>query len=80
MANCIVIVQFDLPKRTAERAIKGGTSSAPTYRNLLTRSGRSRRFPCVAAVRRTAVAGSPCRRRARSNRCGEGASPLSAAI
>lgn len=34
MANCIVIVQFDLPKRTEEQAIKGGTGSAPTYRGL----------------------------------------------
>ena len=34
MANCIVVVQFDLPKRTEEQAIKGGTGSAPTYRNL----------------------------------------------
>ena len=34
MANCIVIVQFDLPKRSEEQAIKGGTSSAPTYRWL----------------------------------------------
>ena len=34
MGNCIVIVQFDLPKRTEEQAIKGGTSSAPIYRNL----------------------------------------------
>jgi hypothetical protein len=34
MGNCIVIVQFDLPKRTEEQAVKGGTSSAPIYRNL----------------------------------------------
>lgn len=34
MANCIVIVQFDLPKRTEEQAIKGGTGTAPTYRAL----------------------------------------------
>ena len=34
MGNCIVVVQFDLPKRSEEQAIKGGTSSAPTYRNL----------------------------------------------
>lgn len=34
MANCIVIVQFDLPKRTEDQAIKGGTGSAPTYRAL----------------------------------------------
>jgi hypothetical protein len=34
MATCIVIVQFDLPKRTEEQAIKGGTGSAPTYRAL----------------------------------------------
>ena len=34
MNNCIVVVQFDLPKRTEEQAIKGGTSTAPIYRNL----------------------------------------------
>ena len=34
MGNCIVVVQFDLPKRSEEQAIKGGTSSAPIYRNL----------------------------------------------
>ena len=34
MGQCIVIVQFDLPKRTQEQAIKGGTSSAPIYRGL----------------------------------------------
>jgi len=34
MGNCIVVVQFDLPKRTEEQAIKGGTASAPTYRGL----------------------------------------------
>lgn len=34
MANCIVVVQFDLPKRSEEQAIKGGTASAPTYRDL----------------------------------------------
>lgn len=34
MGNCIVIVQFDLPKRTEEQAVKGGTASAPIYRNL----------------------------------------------
>ena len=34
MANCIVVVQFDLPKRTEEMAVNGGTSSAPIYRGL----------------------------------------------
>ena len=34
MGNCIVVVQFDLPKRTEEQAVKGGTASAPIYRNL----------------------------------------------
>ena len=34
MANCIVVVQFDLPKRAEDQAIKGGLSSAPTYRAL----------------------------------------------
>ena len=37
MANCIVIVQFDLPMRTREQAIKGGTSTAPIYRDLGTK-------------------------------------------
>ena len=32
MPNCIVVVQFDLPKRSEEMAVKGGTSTAPTYR------------------------------------------------
>ena len=34
MGNCIVVVQFDLPKRSEEQAVKGGAASAPTYRNL----------------------------------------------
>lgn len=34
MGQCIVIVQFDLPKRTEEQAVKGGTSTAPIYRDL----------------------------------------------
>lgn len=34
MGQCIVVVQFDLPKRTEEQAIKGGTSTAPIYRDL----------------------------------------------
>jgi hypothetical protein len=34
MGNCIVVVQFDLPKRTEDQAVKGATSSAPTYRDL----------------------------------------------
>ncbi len=34
MPNCIVVVQFDLPKRTEEQAIKGGTGTAPIYRDL----------------------------------------------
>ena len=37
MRQCIVIVQFDLPKRTEEQAIKGGTGTAPIYRNLATK-------------------------------------------
>ena len=37
MAECIVIVQFDVPKRTEEQAITGGTATAPTYRNLATK-------------------------------------------
>ena len=34
MSQCIVIVQFDLPKRSEEQAIKGGVSTAPIYREL----------------------------------------------
>ncbi len=34
MGQCIVIVQFDLPKRSREQAINGGLGSAPTYRGL----------------------------------------------
>ena len=34
MGQCIVVVQFDLPKRTEEQAIKGATSTAPIYRDL----------------------------------------------
>jgi hypothetical protein len=34
MSQCIVIVQFDLPKRSTEQAISGGLGSAPTYRAL----------------------------------------------
>lgn len=34
MAQCIVVVQFDLPKRTQDQAIKGATASAPIYRGL----------------------------------------------
>src|SRR5882724_9481407 len=34
MGNCIVVVQFDLPKRSEDQAIKGGTSTAPIYRDL----------------------------------------------
>jgi hypothetical protein len=37
MPNCIVVVQFDLPKRTEELAVKGGMSTAPTYRDLARR-------------------------------------------
>ena len=34
MSQCIVVVQFDLPKRSQDQAIAGGTSTAPTYRGL----------------------------------------------
>jgi hypothetical protein len=37
MTNCIVVVQFELPKRTAEQAVKGATSTAPIYRDLATK-------------------------------------------
>jgi hypothetical protein len=34
MGHCIVVVQFDLPKRTEDEAIKGGTATASIYRDL----------------------------------------------
>jgi len=34
MSNCIVVVQFDLPRRSQADAIGGGVASAPTYRDL----------------------------------------------
>jgi hypothetical protein len=34
MGQCIVIVQFDLPKRTEEQAISSATATAPIYREL----------------------------------------------
>lgn len=34
MTQCIVIVQFDLPKRTEEQAASGGAATAPIYRGL----------------------------------------------
>src|SRR5262249_17886965 len=37
MGNCIVVVQFDLPKRTEEQAVTGATSTAPIYRGLATK-------------------------------------------
>ena len=37
MSQCIVIVQFDLPRRTSEQAIESGVASAPIYRGLAAR-------------------------------------------
>jgi len=37
MTNCIVVVQFDLPKRSEEQAIKGAVSTSPIYRELGTK-------------------------------------------
>jgi hypothetical protein len=34
MGNCIVVVQFDLAMRPEDQAVKGGTSTAPIYRDL----------------------------------------------
>ncbi|MFK7966851.1 MAG: hypothetical protein AB8C46_23055 [Burkholderiaceae bacterium] len=34
MSHCIVVVQFDLPRREESQAIKGAVASAPTYRAL----------------------------------------------
>ena len=44
MSQCVVIVQFELPKRTREQAISGATSSAPTYRGLATRGLISKHY------------------------------------
>jgi hypothetical protein len=33
MPDCIVVVQFDLPKRTEEMAVKGGASNGETRVN-----------------------------------------------
>src|SRR6476660_6745757 len=37
MSHCIVVVQFDLPKRLEDQAIKGAISTAPNYRELATK-------------------------------------------
>lgn len=34
MSQCIVIVQFDLPMRSEEQAIRGAVATAPIYREL----------------------------------------------
>ena len=34
MANCLVIVQFPLSKRSEDQAISGAIGTAPTYRGL----------------------------------------------
>ncbi len=34
MPQCIVVVQFDMPKRLAEQAIKGAVGTSPIYRGL----------------------------------------------
>tara|TARA_B100001123_G_C14324738_1_gene636666 strand:+ start:260 stop:457 length:198 start_codon:yes stop_codon:yes gene_type:complete len=34
MSHSVVIVQFPLPKRAKEHAIRGGASTAPVYREL----------------------------------------------
>ena len=34
MTNCLVIVQFPLPKCSEDQAISSGTSTAPIYRGL----------------------------------------------
>ena len=44
MSQCIVVVQFDLPKRTREQAIVGGTSTAPTYRDLAAKGLLSKHY------------------------------------
>ena len=44
MAQCVVIVQFDLPKRTAEQAKAGGAATAPTYRGLAERGLISKHY------------------------------------
>ena len=42
--QCVVIVQFDLPKRTAEQAKAGGAAAAPTYRGLAERELISKHY------------------------------------
>jgi hypothetical protein len=44
MANCIVVVQFSLAKRTEDQVIAGGTSTAPTYRDLATKGLISKHY------------------------------------
>ena len=61
MPNCIVVVQFDLPKRSEEMAVKGGTSTAPTYRGLAKKGLTRKDYPerektaPAAFISRTAV-------------------------
>ena len=44
MPNCIVVVQFDLPKRSEEQAVKGGISTAPIYRGLAQKNPKLSKF------------------------------------
>jgi hypothetical protein len=62
MPICIVVVQFDLAKRSEEPAVKGATSTAPTFRGLAKRglirkdylgeNGNRRRFTSGTALNR----------------------------
>ena len=44
MSQCVVIVQFDLPKRSDQQAIAGGAGTAPTYRDLANRGLISKHY------------------------------------
>src|SRR5262245_7031464 len=68
MANCIVVVQFDLPKRSEEQAIKGGTGSAPTYRNLGTKGLIRKDYLNGDAGPAASISGRAARRRRRGSR------------
>jgi hypothetical protein len=44
MSQCIVIVQFSLPKRSHRDAVAGATASAPTYRDLASKGLISKHY------------------------------------
>ena len=58
MGNCVMVVQLDLPKRTEQQAIKGGTHSPTIDRNLAAK-GLIRR---VTSTAKTAPVARPLER------------------